>query len=550
MQNCAQVFCVILLALGSFSCGSWNQHRSPDIALESILPNAIRAHVRFLANDLLEGRGTGTRGYQLAANYVAAHLEAAGLDPAGSDGTYFQYVNFRTAELVPRESSLTIFRDGVAHVLEYKTHYLLSADLARTRSRVRAPLVFAGFGVTAPELDHDDFAGINVHNKIVVLLSGAPARFPHNERAYFSSIRLKLENAASHGAVGVLTIQSLVDRKRRPWSSLVRRSGFASMRWLDKENEPVGVEKAILAAGQLSPTGAETVFENAPQGLEEILSLAENADYQLFDLALEAELDISTLHESITSPNVIGQRLGSDPKLRDEYVVYSAHLDHVGIGEPVEGDAIYNGAMDNAVWTAAMLEIARAFAALEEPPRRSVLFLAVTGEEKGLLGSDYFMSQPTVPRKQIVANLNLDAGPVMHALHEIIPTGAEHSSLAEVVERVASQMNLRISSDPEPEQVLFVRSDQYSFVRWGVPAVFMNLGLETGEPGRDGAALKDEWRRTRYHQPSDDLNQPMDLNAAALFARTNFLLGFHVASDLERPTWKPGDFFGEKFGRP
>ncbi len=550
MQDRTSVLFVLVLALGSLSCGSSRPRTATAAALETIRPDAIRAHVRFLADDLLEGRGTGTRGYQLAANYVAAQLEAVGLEPAGNDGTYFQPVAFRKADLVPGESSLTLYREGVARRLEHGEHYLLSANLVRERSRVRAPLVFVGFGVTAPELDHDDYAGIDAAGKIAVLLSGAPARFPHNERAYFSSSRLKLENAASHGAVGVLTVQSAVDRRRRPWPALVRRSGFASMRWLNEDNEPVGVANAIRAAAQLSLDGAEAVFEGAPQRLEDVLSRAGNGGPQPFDLAFEAELDVATRHERVESPNVIGQRRGSDPELRDEYVVYSAHLDHVGIGEPVDGDAIYNGAMDNAVWVAVMIEIARAFATLEEPPRRSVLFLAVTGEEKGLLGSDYFMSRPTVPREQIVANLNLDAGPVMHALHEIIPTGAEHSSLAVVVERVAAQMDLRVSPDPEPEEVLFIRSDQYSFVRWGVPAVFMNLGLETGEPDRDGAALKDEWRRTRYHQPADDLNQPMDLDAAALFANTNFLLGFHVASDADRPTWNPGDFFGEKFGSP
>ena len=295
---------------------------------------------------------------------------------------------------------------------------------------MRAPLVFVGFGVTAPELDHDDYAGIDAAGKIAVLLSGAPARFPHNERAYFSSSRLKLENAASHGAVGVLTVQSTEDRRRRPWLALVRRSGFASMRWLNEDNEPVGVANAIRAAAQLSLDGAEAVFEGAPQRLEDVF-------------VASRERGTAAVRPCLRS----GARRGHAPRARREPQCHSASagarirsfetstLSTARIWITLASVSrstvtrFYNGAMDNAVWTAVMIEIAHAFATLEEPPRRSVLFLAVTGEEKGLLGSDYFMSRPTVPREQIVANLNLDAGPVMHALHEIIPTGAEHSSL-------------------------------------------------------------------------------------------------------------------------
>jgi Zn-dependent M28 family amino/carboxypeptidase len=248
------------------------------------------------------------------------------------------------------------------------------------------------------------------------------------------------------------------------------------------------------------------------------------------------------------SPNVAGLLRGSDPRIRDEVVVFTAHLDHLGIGEPVNGDSIYNGALDNASGSAALLEVARAFARLPKPPRRSVLFLAVTAEEKGLLGSDYFAEYPTVPSERIVANLNLDVLAMLYPLRQVVPMGAEHSTLEATVKRAASQMGIELGPDPFPEEVFFVRSDQYSFVRRGVPSLFLFWGFKS-DSGVDAAARFREWGRTRYHTPQDDLSQPMDLEAGARHAQINFLVGLDVANADGRPAWKPGDFFGRTFGR-
>jgi Zn-dependent M28 family amino/carboxypeptidase len=255
-----------------------------------------------------------------------------------------------------------------------------------------------------------------------------------------------------------------------------------------------------------------------------------------------------SVHDRLESPNVAGLLHGSDPRLRDEVVVYTAHLDHLGIGEPVQGDSIYNGALDNASGSAAMLEVARAFTSLAKPPRRSVLFLAVTGEEEGLLGSDYFAEHPTVPMERIVANVNLDGLAILYPFREMVAFGAEHSTLDSTVARVARRMGVTIAPDPFPQEVFFVRSDQYSFVRRGVPSLFPFLGMRS-DSGVDAPARFKEWLATRYHTPQDDLGQPMDLESGARNAQLEFLVGLEIANSDERPAWKKGDFFERTFGR-
>jgi Zn-dependent M28 family amino/carboxypeptidase len=255
-----------------------------------------------------------------------------------------------------------------------------------------------------------------------------------------------------------------------------------------------------------------------------------------------------TAHDQVESPNIAGILPGSDPKLRDQVVLYSAHLDHLGIGLPVQGDSIYNGALDNALGSAAMLEVARAFARLPKRPRRSVLFLAVTAEEKGLLGSDYFAEYPTVPRQRIVANVNLDGLAVLYPLRELVPMGAEHSTLDGVVQRAAEQLDIELAPDPFPEEVFFVRSDQYSFVRRGVPSLFLFMGLKS-DSGVNAVERFQEFGRTRYHLPQDDLSQSFDLESGARHAQMNFLVGLETSNADQAPAWKPGDFFGRMFGR-
>lgn len=516
--------------------------------LEGIHPQALRAHIGFLADDLLEGRETGTRGYQLAANYVAAQFGALGLEPAGSDGSYFQPVPLRTFEAVGPECSFTLVRDGRESALTFGQDFAMAGDPLRAETSVAAPVVFVGYGVSAPEAGYDDYAGVDVRGKIVVLMRGAPASLPHNQRAYYSSNRVKRKTAVAHGAVGLLGLMTPEAEKRISWERVVALISSGGMRWVDPAGTPHDVWPEIRGTAVLRATAAEALFEGASASLATVLADVRAGKPHPLELPVQAKLRVVSRHGQLESPNVVALLPGSDPELRHEYVVYSAHLDHLGVGPPVEGDAIYNGATDNASGTAVLLETARAFARLRQRPRRSVLFLAVTAEEKGLLGSDYFVHFPTVPGAGLVANVNLDGALMLHPLHDVVGFGAEHSSLSQAVEQAAHQLGLELSPDPMPEQVLFVRSDQYSFVQRGVPAVFIVEGFKTGDPEREGRALLMQWMETRYHKPQDDLSHALDFDAGAQFARVNFLIGYQVANQTPRPQWNAGDFFGEKFG--
>ncbi|HYG63902.1 MAG TPA: M28 family metallopeptidase, partial [Thermoanaerobaculia bacterium] len=516
-----------------------------DQAMALIRPEVIGAHMRFLADDLLEGRGTGTRGYDIAAQYVATQLEAAGLEPAGAGGTYFQPVPFRRSVAEEKECSVTLQRQGSKADLRYGVDYIMRVDsLLPESAEVTAPVAFVGFGVTAPELNYDDYAGVDVRGKIVALLTDAPAAFPHNQRAYYSSTRLKGENAVAHGAIGVFIISNRDDRKSFPWSQVVRHAKTGGMRWVDAAGKPDEVWGEIRGSAWLSEQGAAALFQGAPKTIDQALDDADASKPQGFDLPVRATLKSTARHTRVDSPNVAAVLRGSDPRLRDQYVVYTGHLDHVGVSDPVDGDSINNGAFDNASGIAALIEAAKAFVSLPTAPRRSILFVAVTGEEKGLRGSDYFAQHPTVPRERIVANVNLDMFVMPFPLKDVVAFGAEHSSLGPVVEAAAKRVGFTLSPDPAPEEVIFIRSDQYSFVRQGVPAVFITHGAQSADPKIDGPARIVEWMRTRYHRPKDDMDQPMHLESGVKFARLNFLIGYDVAQADQPPTWNPGDFFG------
>jgi len=510
--------------------------------MDTIRAPAIRAHMSFLADDLLEGRDTGTRGYRIASRYVAAQLEAMGLEPAGDDGSFFQSVPLRSSTIDATESSLTLIDDGRPRPLRIGKDFLLAPPFRETEARVRGELVFAGYGVSAPELDYDDYDGLDVTGKVVLQLSGAPSRFESTERAYYSSRETKAAEAVRRGALATLTIFTPTDAARIPWAFLERAMMAPSMRWLDPATgEPSGASAALGASGVLSREAATELFRETGHPLSEIFDQTEPPRFELSD---SVTLRAVGRHEDIESPNVVARRQGTD--LGDEVVVYSAHLDHVGIGREVDGDAIYNGAYDNASGVAVLLAVAEAYSRMR-PPRRSLLFLAVTAEEKGLLGSDYFAEHPSVPKESIVANVNADGALMLHPLHDVVAFGAEHSSLMAPVSRAAEALGIEIVPDFMPEEVIFIRSDQYSFVKRGVPSVYAFVGTETGSPRVDGGALLREWMSTRYHKPQDDMSQEIDFAAGAGYARLTYLIGYLVANENERPTWNEDDFLAEKF---
>jgi len=518
-------------------------------ALAGIRGEALRAHMRFLANDRLEGRGTGTRGYDIAAAYVASQFEAAGLEPGGVGGTWYQPVPFRRLQGVPGDGALALLRGGRELRLAHDTDYLLGSDAVHERTAVTAPLAFAGFGITAPELGYDDYAHVDVRGKVAVILSGGPPAFPSDQRAYYSSGLIKTRNAVARGAVGIVTVRTPVDEARAPWGRVVNQSRLPGMRWLDADGVPNESHPQIQMTATLSRSGAAALFADAPVPLARVFETGEAGRAQGFDLPARIRAWTRTRHSRAESPNVLGLLRGSDPTLRDEVVVLTAHLDHLGIGVPVNGDSIHNGAYDNATGCGSLIELARAFAAFPERPRRSLLFVAVTGEEKGLQGSDYFARFPTVPPEGIVANINMDMFVMLEPMPDVIVFGGEHSSLGPIAARAARAVGLSPVPDPAPEEVVFIRSDQFQFVRQGVPAVYPVLsGARDVAPG-DSLSPMQRWRRTIYHTPQDDMSQPMDMESGAKFMRMQFLLGLEVANTTARPAWNRGDFFGDTFAR-
>lgn len=549
---------ILVLGIATFSVSTQLPGQQPDKAgqngvqpaLSAIDGEAIRAHMRFLSDSLLQGRAPDGPGYQVAARYVQTELESMGLKPAGANGDWYQPVPLRKSVLDSAKSSLVLIRSDGKRALVDGQDYVFSASLSKTDSTVEAPVVFVGFGVTSKHQHYDDYAGVDVKGKIVVMIDGAPAKFPSEERAYNSDGIVKARNAVAHGAVGLLDFMLPEDAKRYPWAWLVPQVQAGAMGWMEENGEVHNTFPQLRANALLSDQGATVLFAGAPKTLSEVFAEARAGQLQAFAMPLSVQMHTVSTHKSVTSPNIVARLEGSDPQLREQYVVYTAHVDHLGICPPANGDSVCHGAVDNASGTASVLEIARAYTRLAQAPRRSVLFVFVTGEEMGLLGSDYFAWHPTVPLKSIVANVNVDGAPgIYYAMKDVVPLGSEHTSLGKTVEEAANQVGYSISPDPMPEEVGFIRSDQYSFVLRGIPAVDLIDGVKAVDPKIDGLAVVKKWLVTRYHTPLDSMDQPLDYDSAAKGSRMNFLIGYDVAQADNVPTWNKGDFFGEAFGK-
>jgi len=523
---------------------------SPATSAPDFDPKRLAAHVNFLASDLLEGRGTGTRGYDIAAAYMAAQFAEAGLKPGGNGDSFLQKVPFRKADVVPEECSFVITpQNGSAVTFKYAEDFILSNDYERPETSVTAPVVFAGFGVTAPDQKYDDYAALDAKGKIVLILSGAPAQFPHDQRAHYSSGRVKEENAVKHGAIGMLNFNSPIDEPRRPWDRMVRQSKMSGYNWLKEDGHPGNYYPEIQLYANLSHEGAEKLLSNTAFPLKKVFDMVEKKSLQTFALPFQISVKRVSKLENATSYNVVGILEGSDPHLKNEYIIYSAHLDHLGIGSPVKGDTIYNGAYDNGSGSAALIELARAFRQLPHRPRRSIMFLSVTGEEKGLQGSEYFAEYPTVPAPSLIADINLDMFLMLYPLADAVIYGQEHSSLGQTAAESVVDAGLKVSSDPFPEEVIFVRSDQYSFVRKGIPSVMFDSGFHSTDPSIHGEELTRQWLRTNYHSPQDDLSQKFDWTSGVKIINAAFLTGLRTANQTKPPAWVEGDFFGRLYGR-
>ncbi|HEX8440646.1 M28 family metallopeptidase [Archangium sp.] len=492
-------------------------------------------HVEFLARDALQGRETGSKGYREAAAYVAEQLAAAGVKP-GAGESYLQEVELQSRRLVEERSRLALVRGGKEVPLTLGQDALLSSRVGEP-GPVDAPMVFVGYGLSIPEAGHDDLAGVDLKGKIAVILQGGPEKIPGALRAHHGSTAERVKVLKQAGAVGLVTVQNpkLVEV---PWERTAGARKQPSMMFADASlNEDQGLKVTVT----VNMAHAQKLFVGAPHTYEALVALA-NADKPLPKFELPARLKAELAFETapVKAANVVGVLPGSDPMLAREYVVISAHLDHVGVGEPVKGDRIYNGAMDNASGVAAVLEVARALQASETKPKRSVLFALVAGEEKGLLGAKYFAARPTVPASSLVADLNLDMFLPLTAFTHVVAYGLEESTLAEPLRQVAAAHGVKVQADPRPHRMGFVRSDQYAFIREGVPALAFKFG---SEPGSKEERLQLRWYREHYHAPSDDLSQPVSKEGAAKFVRMLADLTRAVTDAPERPRWNESSFF-------
>ncbi|AJP73091.1 M28 family metallopeptidase [Sphingomonas hengshuiensis] len=510
---------------------------------------AMKSHVMFLASDAMRGRDAGSPEYDIAAQYVASQFYAQGLRPAGDAGSYLQKVPLLSYKAADK-GSMAITRKGGAPVsLVFGEDYIPGANPAALSFARTAPVAFVGYGIVG--LGRDDYKGVDVRGKIVLFFGGAPSAFPAEERAHFSNAATKGEIAMKRGAVGYLSLEGpRAGRGNYPFKMIVANWDRPRVTWAEADGTGHIPTPAAPGMGLLSLAGAAKLFEGAKTPWATIVKLAEKDDATFKPMLLPATLTVGskTVLTPITSYNVAGILPGSDPALGKQVVVLSAHLDHVGVGRPdAKGDTIYNGAMDNAVGIASLIEEAKRFKASGKAPRRSILFLAVTAEEKGLVGSDYFAHNPTVPKENLVADVNLDMPIITYKFEDVTPFGAAHSTLGETVARAAAQIGVGVGSDPRPDEAFFVRSDHYRFVQQGIPSVF----LWPGEKG-EGKAATDSFLADNYHKPSDEVAQvrPIDWESGVRFVDVNYRIAREIADADQKPMWKKGDFFGTAFGGP
>lgn len=511
-------------------------------------PERFRAHVEFLADDLLEGRDTGSRGHEIAARYVASQFESFGLKPGGENGSWYQQVTLQRTARGADRGWLTINGPGGEQRFAHADNALVWLNSRESEFDVSAPLVFVGFGVEDKRLGVDDYRGLNVKGRIVVLLRGFPKGLPSEEGAHLSAEKAKV--AERHGAIGMLTLSTLQSLKVVPWKRMLEYANEPEFTWVGADGKAHEEAPGIRARATLNGPAADAVFAGSARTLEDIRVEAdrEKGMPRGFALKTRVRMQSTSSWTRITSPNVVAILPGADASLAREYVVLSAHLDHLGIKDvgaaagSSAGDHIYNGALDNAAGIAALLEAARAAAAAPDKPRRSILFLATTAEEKGLLGADYYARHPTVPLAQIVGNVDLDMPMLLYPFTDLIAFGANHSTIGRQVADAVAPMNIRLSPDPMPEQGVFTRSDHYQFVRQGVPALMLATGMDNG-----GGEAWEKFFEVAYHHPGDDLSQEIDWQAGARFAEVNYRITRAMADADAPPLWYAADYFGDTF---
>jgi Zn-dependent M28 family amino/carboxypeptidase len=510
-------------------------------------PNAIRAAVRFLSSDLLEGRGTGMRGDALAIEYIASQFEAAGLEPAGDNGTYYQKVPLLGITTDPTKTTLSFAKDGASVVgpLKHEDEYVGQNQTQVENDTIDSDVIFVGHGVEAPEYRWDDYKGLDTRGKTLIMLvddppanASEPDLFKGKTRTYYGRWTYKYEMGTAKGAAAVILIHT-DDAAGYGWQVVRNSWAYENSFPRLKQGTP-----ALKWAGWITETVAQNLFKAAGYDLNQLTQSAASRDFRPVSLGLKFNATINSKLRGFDSANVVAKLEGRDPKLRDEAIVYTAHHDHFGIGKAdASGDKIYNGALDNATGCGVLMELARVWAKTKPAPKRSVLFAAVAAEEQGLLGSAYFGAHPPIAAGHIALDLNYDAVPEWGRVSDVQMTGAERTTFYPTAERVTKALGIEIVPDQQPEQGSYYRSDHFSLGRVGIPAFSIGAGQDViGKPGF-GKAKSDEYRAKHYHQPSDEFQADWDWSTSVQMAQLGYWLGWEAANAPTMPNWKPGDEF-------
>jgi Zn-dependent M28 family amino/carboxypeptidase len=517
-------------------------------ALETFDPNAIRADVRFLSSDLLEGRGPGTHGDAVAMEYIAAQFEAAGLKPGGDNGTYYQKVALLGITTVPDKTLVAFTKGGatVAGPLKHEDEYVGQDQTQVANDSIDSDVIFVGHGVVAPEYRWDDYKGLDTRGKTLIMLvddppanAGEPDLFKGRTRTYYGRWTYKYEIGAAKNAAAVILIHT--DEAAGYGWQVVRNSwGYENSFMRLKPGQP-----ALKFAGWITAAAAQNLFKAAGFDLNQLTAAAASRDFKPVPLGIRFNASITSKLRSVDTANVVAKLEGSDPKLRDQAVVYTAHHDHLGIGKAdASGDTIYNGAIDNGTGCGVLLEMARVWMKTKPAPKRSIYFAAVAAEEQGLLGSQYLGEHPPIAAGRIALDINYDAIPEYGRVRDVEMTGVERLTFNPTAERVANDLGLKIVPDEQPEQGHYYRSDHFSLSRVGIPAFSISAGQDViGKPAGYGKAQSEEYRKLHYHQPSDEIQSSWDWSTSVQMAQFGYFLGWEAANESSMPNWKPGDEF-------
>ena len=511
-------------------------------AFQKIDPEHIRAHVRFLSHDLLEGRGTGQRGGDIAAEYIATQFAVDGLKPAGDNGTYMQKVPMVGITLAPGTTFSLVPAKGRARGLKPLSEYVAQNETQQPDSTVNAEIVYVGYGIEAPEYQWDDYKGVDVKGKVLLMLvneptSDDPKFFKGKALTYYGRWTYKYEEAARKGAVGAILIHQ-TEMASYPWE-VVRNSNSGEQSHLQLDGSP-----KLEVASWIHFDAAKELAAMAGLDMDQMMAQARSRDFHPVPLPVKLQAHMISKVRPFESNNVIAMLPGSDAKVKTEAVMYTAHYDHLGIRPDMAGDNIYNGADDNATGCGILLELAHAYAMATQKPRRSILFASVTAEEQGLLGSEYLGKHPPIPAGKIALDLNYDDVPPLGAPEEVEVSGSERTTFYPTVQALSQEFRLAIRPDSHPEAGHFYRSDHFSLARVGIPAFSINEGVKyRGHDAAWGMQQANEYTEKHYHQPSDEYHADSDFTGDAVMARFGFALGWQAASLPKLVGWQKGDEF-------